>query len=141
MNVTNLIVLNKEEIKKLTDGYHIAFKARGQNFKMLMEEEESISEKIAEMVNDVIEKTWEREDQAIFEGLKSYGITKDNLRQWVNRIRHEEYVPYGGLDGTVKYDRWYIDGEYKFTIRCVSSYKSDEKKSALYQDQVLLFYF
>lgn len=68
-------------------------------------------------IYEMIDKLIKEEDELLYRCLYSYGITKENLLNNIDRIECREAND--GGTGSVK--RFYIDGKYAFTIRRVST--------------------
>lgn len=66
---------------------------------------------------EMTEKLIKDENELLYKCLYSYGITKENLLNNIDRIELREVTDFG-ID-SVK--RFYIDGEYAFTIKRVST--------------------
>lgn len=72
-----------------------------------------VEKKISKDINDAAEKGLAIKEDVISEALKKYGITKENVMEWLGRIRVETF---DDLSSGVRRDRWYIDCVYKFTV-------------------------
>lgn len=79
--------------------------------------ETPVANLVCDTVNDLVKQCSASYDDFLLECFKPFGITKDNVLSWIDRIYKIEY---SDLETGIIYHRYFIDGSYAFTtsIRC-----------------------
>lgn len=95
---------------------------------------------INDTINDIQAHSRDDYESFIVKCLEPYGITKENSYKFWNRIRiEEEPITDKGFDLYV-YQRFYIDGEYRFTVVLKSNCVSSKNESGNPMSLMMSFY-
>lgn len=86
------------------------------------DEKEVEPEPICDSMGDLIKRCSASYDDFLLECFKPFGITKDNVLSWIDRIHKREY---SDLETDAIYHRYFIDGTYAFTVSVIRSISDD----------------
>lgn len=103
-------------------------------YKKQKEKESILSNTLHYNIHKMTEKLIKDENELLYRCLYSYGITKENLLNNIDRIELREVTDFG--INSVK--RFYIDGKYAFTIKRVSTMITN-KPTAGYTERSLCY--
>lgn len=71
---------------------------------------------------DLIKRCSTSYDDFLLECFKPFGVTKDNILSWIDRIHKEEYHD---IEANIIYHRYFIDSVYAFTVSVTCSISDD----------------